>query len=81
MERRPEYIKVFFWPRNAGNVPNDVRNGASSINPDAWAEILLALSTALLDALPPATEPDYVNRNPGAFSKAYFNIQSLKVYT
>ncbi|KAN0124237.1 glycoside hydrolase [Russula decolorans] len=37
MERTPTFIKVWFWPRNAPNVPSDVRNGNSgSINTDAW---------------------------------------------
>lgn len=36
MERSSTNIKVFFWPRNSGSVPNEVRNGAGSVNPDNW---------------------------------------------
>ncbi|KAI0072358.1 putative laminarinase [Panus rudis PR-1116 ss-1] len=36
MERTNTFIKVWFWPRNAGNVPSDVRNGGSSVNTDNW---------------------------------------------
>ena len=37
MERTPTFIKVWFWPRYASDVPSDVRNGNSgSINTDAW---------------------------------------------
>ncbi|KAJ8693745.1 hypothetical protein PTI98_008714 [Pleurotus ostreatus] len=36
VERTNSFIKVWFWGRNAGNVPSDVRNGASSVNTDAW---------------------------------------------
>jgi hypothetical protein len=37
MERTPTFIKIWFWPRNAGDVPSDVRGSNSgSINTDAW---------------------------------------------
>jgi hypothetical protein len=37
MERTPTFIKIWFWPRHASNVPSDVRNGnTGSINTDAW---------------------------------------------
>ncbi|KAH6901272.1 endo-beta-glucanase [Coprinopsis sp. MPI-PUGE-AT-0042] len=36
MERANNYIKVWFWPRNSGSVPSDVRNGNSQVNPDSW---------------------------------------------
>ena len=37
MERTTTFIKVWFWPRQASDVPSDVRNGNSgSINTDAW---------------------------------------------
>ena len=35
MERTPNFIKIWFWPRH-GNVPADVLNGSGSINTDAW---------------------------------------------
>lgn len=36
MERNNNAINVWFWPRNAANVPSDVRNGASSVNTGNW---------------------------------------------
>ena len=37
MERMPTFIKIWFWPRHASNVPSDVRNGnTGSINTDGW---------------------------------------------
>jgi hypothetical protein len=37
MERTRMFIKIWFWPRNAVNVPPDVRSSSSgSINTDAW---------------------------------------------
>jgi hypothetical protein len=38
MERTNNYIKIWFWPRNAGNVPSDVRNGGNSVNTAGWGE-------------------------------------------
>jgi len=36
LERTPTFLKIWFWPRNANNVPPDVQSGSSSINTDAW---------------------------------------------
>jgi hypothetical protein len=36
MERTTTFIKVWFWPRDASDVPEDVLNGSGSINTDAW---------------------------------------------
>jgi len=36
MERTNSAIKVWFWTRNDGSVPSDVKNGASSINTSNW---------------------------------------------
>lgn len=36
MERTSTFIKVWFWGRNAGNVPAEVRSGGNSINTDTW---------------------------------------------
>jgi hypothetical protein len=36
MERTPNFIKVWFWPRNSVTVPAEVVNGFGSINTDAW---------------------------------------------
>ena len=38
MERNNDFIKVWFWPRNS-NPPDDVRNGASSVNTDNWVRL------------------------------------------
>lgn len=40
MERNNNFIKVWFWPRNSGSVPSDLRNGASKVNTDAWVSSL-----------------------------------------
>jgi hypothetical protein len=36
IERTPTFIKIWFWPRYANNIPSDVLNGASSVNTDNW---------------------------------------------
>ncbi|KAF5313915.1 hypothetical protein D9619_013046 [Psilocybe cf. subviscida] len=36
IERTSQFIKIWFWPRNSGSVPSDVKNGASKANTDAW---------------------------------------------
>ncbi|KAI0260897.1 2 beta-glucan [Gloeopeniophorella convolvens] len=36
MERTPQFVKVWFWSRNSKSVPNEVMNGAGSINSDNW---------------------------------------------
>lgn len=36
MERTNDFIRVFFWPRNAGGIPSDVLNGGSSVDTDNW---------------------------------------------
>ncbi|THV04719.1 endo-beta-glucanase [Dendrothele bispora CBS 962.96] len=36
MERRNTGIKVWFWSRNDGSVPAEVRNGATTINTSNW---------------------------------------------
>jgi len=36
IERTDSFIKVWFWSRNAGNVPSDVSNGATSVDTDNW---------------------------------------------
>ena len=44
MERTDTSIKVWYWLRNAGNVPSDVRKGSSTINTSNWVSSLLLLS-------------------------------------
>jgi len=36
VERTTSFIKVWFWNRNDGSVPSDVRNGGSSVNTNNW---------------------------------------------
>jgi hypothetical protein len=36
MERTTTFIKIWFWPRHASNVPADVWKGSGSINTDTW---------------------------------------------
>ena len=39
MERNNNFIKAWFWPRNSGSVPSDVKSGASSVNTDNWVNV------------------------------------------
>ncbi|KAJ7289286.1 glycoside hydrolase family 16 protein [Mycena rebaudengoi] len=36
LERTGTFISVWFWPRNSGSVPEDVRAGGTSVNTAAW---------------------------------------------
>ena len=36
MERTSSAINIWFWPRNDGSVPSDVKNGSGSVNPANW---------------------------------------------
>lgn len=36
IERNNNFIKAWFWARNDGSVPAEVRNGAGSVNTDSW---------------------------------------------
>ncbi|KAJ3534323.1 hypothetical protein NMY22_g6974 [Coprinellus aureogranulatus] len=36
MERTNSFFKVWFWPRNSGSVPSDLRNGAQTIDTSSW---------------------------------------------
>ena len=36
MERSDAAINVWFWPRDDLSVPNDVKNGSNSVNPQSW---------------------------------------------
>ncbi|KAJ3534266.1 hypothetical protein NMY22_g7001 [Coprinellus aureogranulatus] len=38
IERSPEFIKVWFWPRGDGSIPGEVKKGAEVINTDTWGE-------------------------------------------
>ena len=41
MERTNAFVKVWFWSRGAGNVPSEVRNGATTINTGNWVSAAL----------------------------------------
>ena len=43
MERNNNFIKVWFWPRNSGSVPNDVKNPGGTVNTDNWVSSTLLL--------------------------------------
>ncbi len=45
MERTSSFINIFFWERNDGSVPSDVKNGASSVNTGNWVRVLLFIDT------------------------------------
>jgi len=36
MERTNNFINVWFWARNDGSVPADIKYGASNINTGNW---------------------------------------------
>ena len=41
VERTNVSIAIFFWPRNAINVPNDVRNGSTIVDTSVWVRLIL----------------------------------------
>ncbi|EKM60723.1 glycoside hydrolase family 16 protein [Phanerochaete carnosa HHB-10118-sp] len=108
-ERTDDFIKVWFFPRNAGGVPGDVSTGPATIDTDNWGtptayfpntdcdinshfdanNIIINLtlcgdwagqSSIFNGAGCPGDCVDYVNNNPGAFSSAYWDIASVRVY-
>ncbi|KZV88443.1 hypothetical protein EXIGLDRAFT_175817 [Exidia glandulosa HHB12029] len=38
VERTDNYMKVWFWGRNDGGVPQEVRDGVDGVNPDSWGQ-------------------------------------------
>lgn len=38
MERTETSIKLWFWPRDAKNVPDDVRSGSGTVSPSGWGK-------------------------------------------
>lgn len=36
IERSPEFIKVWFWPRGDKSIPAEVKKGAEVVNTDSW---------------------------------------------
>ena len=36
MERTSSFVRIWFWSRNDGSVPADVRTAGSSVNTDNW---------------------------------------------
>lgn len=39
MERTNSFIRIWFFPRNAGNIPSDLSGGASTVDTDNWVSI------------------------------------------
>ncbi|KAF9490953.1 endo-beta-glucanase [Pleurotus eryngii] len=108
VERTSTFIKAWFWPRNAGNVPADVKNGQTVVNTGSWGtpsayfpntqcdiashfkahNIIINLTfcgdwagSAYPSSGCPSSCVDFVNKNPGSFSNAFFDFASLRVYT
>ncbi|KAG2017370.1 glycosyl hydrolase family 16 [Coprinopsis cinerea AmutBmut pab1-1] len=107
MERTDAFIKVWFWPRNSGSVPEDVRHGRGQINTDSWGTPTAYFPNTQCDITRhfsanniiinitlcgdwagnvfsqsgcPGTCVDYVNNNPGAFEKAFFDMGAVRIY-
>ncbi|KAI0799792.1 putative laminarinase [Irpex lacteus] len=88
MERTSSFLKVWFWPRNAGNIPNDLKSGASSINTGNWGTPTAYFPNTSCDI---ASHFDanniiinltlyFVNNNPSAFTNAYWQFNAVRVY-
>jgi len=41
IERSSTYIKIWFWPRDAENVPAEVKDGAYGVTPDNWVRFTI----------------------------------------
>ncbi|KIY72517.1 glycoside hydrolase family 16 protein [Cylindrobasidium torrendii FP15055 ss-10] len=107
IEKRTDFIKVWFWARNDASVPPGVAAGSDQAVTDNWGRpnafypgdncnmsqffgphrIIINLAfcgdwagSVYGSSGCPSTCVDYVNNNPGAFSKAYFDIASIKHY-
>jgi hypothetical protein len=66
MERTSDFVKIWFWPRGASNIPADVKQGSSTINTGNWVRryYIFKLRTILMylqgepDAFFPNTDCD-----------------------
>jgi hypothetical protein len=36
IERTTTFIKIWFWPRYAANIPQDIQNRPNTVNTDSW---------------------------------------------
>ncbi|KAJ7464350.1 endo-beta-glucanase [Mycena latifolia] len=110
IERTNTFISVWFWSRNAGNIPADVRAGGASVNTGNWGtpvanfpntscnipqffdgnNIIINLTfcgdwagiqSIYASGGCPSTCNSYVDANPAAFANAYFQFNSINVYT
>nr|GAT50274.1 glycoside hydrolase family 16 protein [Mycena chlorophos] len=110
IERTNTFINVWFWTRDASNVPADVRAGGTSVNTGGWGtptanfpntdcnfpnffdgnNIIINLtfcgdwagqSSVYASSGCPSTCVDYVDQNPSAFQNAYFQFNSINIYT
>ncbi|KAJ6492364.1 glycoside hydrolase family 16 protein [Mycena vulgaris] len=96
IERTNAFISVWFWPRNAPNLPAGVKAGGVSGHPVAnfpntncdLAQFFAAnnIIINLTFCGDWAGQPDisactnYVDNNPTAFSNAYFQLNSINIY-
>ncbi|KAH9165476.1 concanavalin A-like lectin/glucanase domain-containing protein [Lactarius sanguifluus] len=89
MYKGRDSVKVWFYPR-VGYVPKVIRDGAKAVRPDITWGLPAAnfpFFSPPFDGVWPTsgcgtgTCPDFVNNNPSAFAEAYWEINSLRVYT
>jgi len=108
IERTSTFISVWFWSRNAANVPADVRAGSTSVNTANWGtpvanfpntscnipqffdanNIIINLTfcgdwagSVYGASGCPSTCNSFVDANPAAFVNAYFQFNSINIYT
>lgn len=48
-ERRPQYIKIWFWSHSDPNVPASVKSGAKSIDPSKWSKPTASFQSSTCD--------------------------------
>ncbi|KAG8214674.1 glycoside hydrolase family 16 protein [Butyriboletus roseoflavus] len=110
LERSSSVIRIWFWSRNDGSVPDQVEFSSSQddVEPESWGVPTAVWSNEKCDfpehfgphniiinltfcgdwagaVYPKSGCPDtcenFVNRNPGSFSDAYFDFSAIRVYT
>ncbi|KAF9475567.1 2 beta-glucanase [Pholiota conissans] len=110
LERTNDHISVWFWPRNATVIPNeieDVNGDTFTLSTTKWGtpaayfpntdcnmkkyfgehNIIINLTlcgdwagSTYSQTKCPSSCVDFVNNNPSSFSKAYFDIGSIRIY-
>ncbi|KAG8918129.1 hypothetical protein FRC01_002039 [Tulasnella sp. 417] len=87
-ERTAHAINLWFWPRNDATVPNDVKNGASSVNTANWGTPYANFVDNTCNFQTHFGDENliinltlyHVNQDPADFKNAYWDIASLRVY-